>query len=517
MNDTKQAPEREAPMIDMRGVTKRFGDFTAIDAIDLTIYPQEIHALLGENGAGKTTLMNTLYGLYEPTEGEIYIRGEKVHFSGPTDAIKAGIGMVHQHFMLVENFTVLENIMLGRERTQALDFLDKKKAEEEIRALSERYGLAIDLNATVNDISVGMQQRVEILKALYRGADILILDEPTAVLTPQEITEITGIIRELSQQGRTIIIITHKLKEIKMLADRVTVIRRGKKVDTLPVEGTSESEMANLMVGRQLTEVVNPRDDRVEDLGLRIEDLEVLDNRNIPKVKGLSLTLNKGEILGIAGIDGNGQSELIEAVTGLRKAEGGHVYVGETEITNRSPQDVIEAGVGTIPEDRQRRGLVLDFTVEENMVLKDYKTDAFSDKGRIRHKAVHEHAENLSERFDVRPRNPELLARALSGGNQQKVILAREISLDPDVLIAAQPTRGLDVGAIEYVHRFLLNQRANGKAVLLLSFELDEIMDLSDRIAVIYDGKIVAEMPAKEADEKKLGLLMAGGAHDPAE
>lgn len=518
MNEqTHNTPTPAVPIVEMRGVTKRFGNFTANDAIDLTVYPQEIHALLGENGAGKTTLMNILYGLYEPTEGEVLIRGEKVRFTGPTDAIKAGIGMVHQHFMLVENFTVLENIMLGLERTTSLDFLDKKRAEKEIGELSEKYGLRVDLQATVADISVGMQQRVEILKALYRGADILILDEPTAVLTPQEITEMTEIIQELSDQGRTILIITHKLKEIKMLADNVTVIRRGKKIDTLSVAETSETQMANLMVGRQLTEVVNPRDDRKLDLTLRIENLQVQDNRKLPKVKGLNLELHKGEILGIAGIDGNGQSELIEAITGLRKVEGGHVYLNEKDVTNLTPHQIIDAGIGTIPEDRQRRGLVLDFTIEENMVLKDYDTKQFSDRGRIRHKAVHEHAVDLSERFDVRPRNPVLPARALSGGNQQKVILAREISLEPDVLIAAQPTRGLDVGAIEYVHQFLLEQRADGRAVLLLSFELDEVMDLSDRIAVIYDGKIVAEMPAQEADEKMLGLLMAGGAYDQAQ
>ncbi len=510
-------PDTHGPIVHMRGITKRFGNFTANHDIDFQVEKQEIHALLGENGAGKTTLMNILYGLYEPTEGDVYIRGEKMQFTGPTDAIKAGIGMVHQHFMLVENFTVLENIMLGRERTKSLNRLDKKTAEKEIQALSEKYGLKVDLHATVNDISVGMQQRVEILKALYRGADILILDEPTAVLTPQEITEITGIIKDLSEQGRTIIIITHKLREIKQLADKVTVIRRGEKIDTLDVATTTEEEMANMMVGRQLMEVVNPRDDRKEGLVLRVEDLQVRDNRNLPKVKGLDLELYRGEILGIAGIDGNGQSELIEALTGLRKVESGHVYIGEEEITHKTPHQIIDAGIGTIPEDRQRRGLVLDFTVEENMVLKDFATDTFSDKGRIKHKAVHDHAVDLSERFDVRPRNPELAARSLSGGNQQKVILAREISLGPDVLIAAQPTRGLDVGAIEYVHRFLLEQRAQGRAVLLLSFELDEVMDLSDRIAVIYDGKIVAQMPAQDANERELGLLMAGGAYEKAE
>lgn len=499
------------PMIEFRQVTKKFGDFTANHAIDLVIEKGEIHALLGENGAGKTTLMNVLYGLYEPTSGEIYVDGKKIHFAGPNDAIKAGIGMVHQHFMLVENFTVLENIMLGMEKTKGLGMLDKRTARKEIEEISKRYGLSMDLDAKIEDISVGMQQRVEIVKALYRGADILILDEPTAVLTPQEITEMISIVRELSDQGKTIIIITHKLREIKMLADRVTVIRRGEKIDTLNVADVSETEMANLMVGRQLTEVVNARVGEPGEIALEIKDLKVNDTRKLPAVKGLNLTLRKGEILGIAGVDGNGQSELIDAITGLRHIEGGHVLVAGQDVTNHTPHQVIDAGVNTIPEDRQRRGLVLDFTVEENFVLKDYDKDAFSTKGRLKHKAIEEHAETLVKRYDVRPTNTKLHAGALSGGNQQKVIIAREINADPDVLIAAQPTRGLDVGAIEYVHRFLLEQRSKGKAVLLLSFELDEVMDLSDRIAVIHDGHIVAEMPAADANEKELGYLMAGG------
>ncbi len=362
-----------------------------------------------------------------------------------------------------------------------------------------------------------MQQRVEILKALYRGAEILILDEPTAVLTPQEINDMISIVQELSQQGKTIIIITHKLKEIKMLADNVTVIRKGEKIDTLRVADVSEAEMANLMVGRQLKDVVNPRDERRADLALSIKDLHVKDNRNLPKIKGLSLDLYKGEILGIAGIDGNGQSELIEAITGLRHIDSGTVRLLDHEITNQTPKKVIDSGINTIPEDRQRRGLVLNFSVEENMVLKDFAKAPFSKGIRMNHKAIHDHAQVLAEEYDVRPRNTTQAAASLSGGNQQKVILAREISNDPEVLIAAQPTRGLDVGAIEYVHRFLLEQRARGKAVLLLSFELDEVMDLSDRIAVIHGGKIVAEMNAADASEKELGYLMAGGRYEKAE
>lgn len=502
------------PMIEFRQVTKKFGDFVANEAIDLTIEKQEIHALLGENGAGKTTLMNVLYGLYTPTEGEIYIDGKQVNFSGPNDAIKEGIGMVHQHFMLVENFTVLENIMLGREKTKGLGFLDKNTARKEIEEITKKYGLHVNLDARVDEISVGMQQRVEIVKALYRGADILILDEPTAVLTPQEITELIDIVRGLSDQGKTIIIITHKLREIKMLADKVTVIRRGKKEATLNVADVSETEMANLMVGRQLTEVVNPRVGERGEIALEIKDLKVNDTRNLPAVKTLSLTLHKGEILGIAGIDGNGQSELIDAITGLRHVESGQVFINGVDVTNQTPRQIIDAGINTIPEDRQRRGLVLDFTVEENMMLKEYMLPEFSDKGRIKHDAVHKHAEELVKRYDVRPRNTRLHAGALSGGNQQKVIIARELDSDPDILIAAQPTRGLDVGAIEYVHNFLLDQRRKGKAVLLLSFELDEVMDLSDRIAVIHDGRIVADMHALDANEKELGYLMAGGGHE---
>lgn len=508
----------ETPVIiEFKGITKRFGNFTANHSIDLQIHEKEIHALLGENGAGKTTLMNMLYGLYTPTEGEIFIRGQAVHFAGPNDAIKAGIGMVHQHFMLVEEFSVLENIMLGLERTKAMGLLDKKRARAEIMELSDRYGLQIDPDAKVADISVGMQQRVEILKALYRGAEILILDEPTAVLTPQEITEMISIVSELSEQGKTIIIITHKLKEIKMLADNVTVIRKGEKIDTLRVADVSEAEMANLMVGRQLTQVVNPRDERRADLALQIKDLQVKDNRNLPKLKGLNLELFKGEILGIAGIDGNGQSELIEAITGLRHIDAGKVVLNGADVTNKSPKQIIDAGMNTIPEDRQRRGLVLNFSVEENMALKDYAKAPFSAKGKLNHKAIHDHAQELAEQFDVRPRNTEQSAASLSGGNQQKVILAREIASNPEVLIAAQPTRGLDVGAIEYVHRFLLDQREKGKAVLLLSFELDEVMDLSDRIAVIHDGVIVAQMDAEDANERELGYLMAGGAHEKAQ
>lgn len=505
-------------VIEMKNITKKFGDFTANENIDLTVHKGEIHALLGENGAGKTTLMNVLYGLYEPTSGEVFINGQKVDVTSPNIAIKSGIGMVHQHFMLVETFTVVENIILGMEETSNFGVIDIDKATKKVEELSKKYGLYVDPNAKVQDISVGMQQRVEILKALYRGADILILDEPTAVLTPQEIEEIIQIMKNLTEQGKTIIIITHKLKEIKQSADYCTIIRRGKKVDTVKVDDVTEEDLASMMVGREVSFKVDKKDPEIGDVVLEIDKLVVKDNRGLDIVKELSLKLNKGEILGIAGIDGNGQSELLEALTGLRDIESGKVILDGKDITNLSPKEIMESGMSHIPEDRQKRGLVLDFTVAENMILENYHKEPFSQRGRLNHRKISSFAKELIEKFDVRPQNDKQIAGALSGGNQQKVILAREISNDPEVLIAAQPTRGLDVGAIEYVHRFLVDQRDRGKAVLLISFELDEVMNLSDRIGVIFDGRIVDIMDAKKADEKTIGYLMAGGgAEDESE
>ncbi|NLJ98254.1 MAG: ABC transporter ATP-binding protein [Tissierellia bacterium] len=502
----------------MKNITKKFGDFTANENIDLTVHKGEIHALLGENGAGKTTLMNVLYGLYEPTSGEVFINGKKVDVTSPNIAIKSGIGMVHQHFMLVETFTVVENIILGMEETSNFGVIDIDKATKKVEELSKKYGLYVDPNAKVQDISVGMQQRVEILKALYRGADILILDEPTAVLTPQEIEEIIQIMKNLTEQGKTIIIITHKLKEIKQSADYCTIIRRGKKIDTVKVDDVTEEDLASMMVGREVSFKVDKKDPEIGDVVLEIDKLVVKDNRGLDIVKELSLKLNKGEILGIAGIDGNGQSELLEALTGLRDIESGKVILDGKDITNLSPKEIMESGMSHIPEDRQKRGLVLDFTVAENMILENYHKEPFSQRGRLNHRIISSFAKELIEKFDVRPQNDKQIAGALSGGNQQKVILAREISNDPEVLIAAQPTRGLDVGAIEYVHRFLVDQRDRGKAVLLISFELDEVMNLSDRIGVIFDGRIVDIMDAKKADEKTIGYLMAGGgAEDESE
>jgi ABC-type uncharacterized transport system ATPase subunit len=498
-------------VVEMRSITKKFGSFVANDAIDLTVRKGEVHALLGENGAGKTTLMNQLYGLYQPTAGEIFIKGKQVRVSSSNVAISSGIGMVHQHFMLVQPFTVAENIILGRETARFAGIIDRKKARQDVEKLSSMYGLAVDPGAKIQDITVGMQQRVEILKTLYRGADILILDEPTAVLTPQEIEDLIKILRNLTAQGKTVIIITHKLKEIKAVGDLCTIIRRGKKISTVNVSDVSEHELASMMVGRDVNFTVNREERACGDCALQIEDLEVHDNRGLKSVKGLSLNLHRGEILGLAGVDGNGQKELIEAVIGLRKPSGGKVTVRGKDITGKTPHEVIESGVACIPEDRQRRGLVLDYTIAENFILEKHVKEPFSVRGILNRDAIVKYAQELIEKFDVRPPDKNRRTGQLSGGNQQKVIIAREVSNDPEVLIAQQPTRGLDVGAIEYVHQSLVEQRNRNKAVLLVSLELDEIMDLSDRIAVMYEGKIVAIMDSKDADEKKIGLLMAGG------
>ena len=502
-------------VVEMKGITKKFGSFTANHSIDLTIHKGEVHALLGENGAGKTTLMNVLYGLYRPTEGEIFINGKSVSMDNPNVAIENGIGMVHQHFMLVEPFTVTENIILGMETTKTAGYIDMEKAIEEVQALSDKYGLIVDPRSKIQDITVGMQQRVEILKALYRGADILILDEPTAVLTPQEIQDLIKIIRNLTEEGKSIIIITHKLKEIKAVADYCTIIRRGKHIDTVEVEKVTENDLASMMVGREVNFIVEKDECQAGDVVLRIEDLVVKDNRGIPQVEGLSLEVKRGEILGLAGVDGNGQSELIEAITGLRKIESGKVLMNDKDLANMTPKQIIDSKLSNIPEDRQKRGLVLEYSVAENMILENYMKEPFSKKGRVlNHDKIEEHANKLIDKFDIRPTDAKLPAGALSGGNQQKIIIAREVTNDPDLLIAAQPTRGLDVGAIEYVHKSLIAQRDKNKGVLLVSLELDEVMNVSDRIAVIYEGKIVGIVDAKDADENAIGLMMAGGASD---
>jgi len=498
--------------VEMVDIVKKFGEFVANDRISLTVHKGEVHALLGENGAGKTTLMNCLYGLYRPTEGRIRINGKEVAISDPNVAIGQGIGMVHQHFMLVPPFTVTQNIVLGRETTKLFGILDLPGAVQEVADISERYGLAVDPRAKIEDISVGSQQRVEILKALYRGAEILILDEPTAVLTPQEIKDLVAIIRNLTAEGKTIIIITHKLHEIKQVADWCTIIRRGKFVDRVKVADVTEQDLASKMVGREVSFVVDKKPAQSGDRVLTIRNLRVEDNRGIPVVNGLDLNLYRGEILGIAGVDGNGQSQLIEALMGLRKVSGGEIHLKGREVTHDTPKRMItQHNVSTIHEDRQKRGLVMAFDVAENLILETYQKSPFSRHGVLDPEAIYRFADRCIEEFDVRPRNGRLPAGALSGGNQQKVIIAREVTNDPEILIASQPTRGLDVGAIEYVHEALVEQRDRGKAVLLISFELDEIINLSDRINVIFEGRIAGEMAADKADENEIGLLMAGG------
>lgn len=496
-------------VIEMKDITKQFGEFKANDQINLQVKKGEIHALLGENGAGKSTLMNMLSGLLEPTSGEILLEGQPVTFSGPTAASKAGIGMVHQHFMLVDAFTVAENITVGAE-TAKFGFLNQKKAHKELTDISKKYGLEVDLDAYVRDISVGMQQRVEILKTLYRGANILIFDEPTAVLTPQEIEDLIAIMHGLVKEGKSIIIITHKLDEIKKVADRCTVIRRGKSIDTVNVKEVSSQQLADMMVGRSVSFRTEKQEAHPQEVILAIENLVVKENRGIEAVRGLNLEVRAGEIVGIAGIDGNGQSELVQAITGLRKVESGTIHLKGNAIQNSQPRKITEQSVGHVPEDRHKYGMILDLPLYQNMTLQSYYKKPFSRKGVLQDEVARSYAKRLIEDYDVRTVNEIVPARALSGGNQQKAIIAREMDRDPDFLLVSQPTRGLDVGAIEYIHKRLVAHRDKGKAVLVVSFELEEILNVSDRIAVIHAGEIVGEVDPKETTEKELGLLMAG-------
>ncbi|MCF6137169.1 ABC transporter ATP-binding protein [Pseudalkalibacillus berkeleyi] len=496
-------------VIEMREIRKEFPGIVANDNVTLQVQKGEIHALLGENGAGKSTLMNVLFGLYQPEKGEIRVRGEKVDITDPNIANNLGIGMVHQHFMLVENFTVTENIILGQEPKNRGQ-VDIKKAAKKVEEISRQYGLRVDPYAKIEDISVGMQQRVEILKTLYRGADILILDEPTAVLTPQEIKELIQIMKRLIAEGKSIILITHKLKEIMEVCHRCTVIRRGKGIGTVDVANTNRDELASMMVGRDVSFTTEKEPGHPKQTVLEIKDLVVKDARGVSAVNDLSLSVRAGEIIGIAGVDGNGQSELIEAITGLRKSTSGSISLNGKEITNHKPRKVTEAGVGHIPQDRHKHGLVLDFSIGENMVLQTYYQEPFSKFNQLKISNIFDKAKALIEQFDVRTPSVHTEARALSGGNQQKAIIAREVDRSPDLLIAAQPTRGLDVGAIEFIHSKLIQERDANKAVLLISFELEEVMNVSDRIAVIYEGKIVAIVDPKEVTEQELGLLMAG-------
>ena len=498
-------------VIEMKEIVKKFGDFTANDHVNLTVHKGEVHAILGENGAGKSTLMNVLYGLYRPTSGTIAINGREVVLTSPKHAIELGIGMVHQHFMLIQPFTVTENIILGVEPKKGI-VLDKAEARKRVVELSEKYGMKVDPDAKIEDISVGMQQRVEILKVLYRGADTLILDEPTASLTPQEIDELMEIIRNLTADGKSVILITHKLKEITACSDYCTIIRAGKYIQTVKVGEVDENKLAALMVGRDVNFVVDKQEQKPGETALEVKDLHAKDYRDVEILKGLNLNVRKGEIVGLAGVDGNGQTELVEILTGLKKAESGQITMLGQDVFNKTPKEIFDAGISGIPADRQKHGLILDFSIEDNMILQHFDKEPFSKKGILKRKEIRANATELMEKFDVRPRNSEAKpAGTLSGGNQQKVIIAREVTNDKDLLIAVNPTRGLDVGAIEFVHKYIVEQRNKGRAVLLVSFELDEIMSLSDRIEVIFDGQIIGSVNGRDADEKELGFMMAGG------
>ncbi len=499
-------------VVEMLNIRKEFPGIVANDNITLQLRKGEIHALLGENGAGKSTLMGILFGMNQPDKGVIKVRGKEVKITNPNVANDLGIGMVHQHFKLVENFTVTQNIVLGCEPKILFGLgMDLNKAAKRIEELSKQYGLNVDPNAKIENISVGMQQRVEILKMLYRDADVLILDEPTAVLTPQEIDELVKIMKNLINEGKSIIIITHKLKEIKAAADRCTVIRRGRYIGTVDVKTTSEAEMAKMMVGREVSFKVNKKPAKPGDVVLDIKNLSVKNNKKVLGLKDFSIDVRAGEIVGIAGVEGNGQSELIEAITGLRKSESGTINFKNKDITRESIRNRINSGIAHIPEDRHKRGLVLDYTIEENMVLEVYDKKPFSNKGLLNKKEIKKYAEKIIDEFDVRSgEGAESIARSLSGGNQQKAIIGREIELNPELLIAAQPTRGLDVGSIEYIHKRLVEQRDSGKAVLLVSLELDEILNVSDRIAIINNGELIGVVNADETNENEVGLMMAG-------
>jgi general nucleoside transport system ATP-binding protein len=505
----------ESPILELRGITKEFPGILANDHVDFDLARGEVHALLGENGAGKSTLMNVVYGLYTPDDGSILVDGEPVKISSPRVAIDHGIGMVHQHFMLIPVMTVAENIVLGMEPRREAVLLDEGAAERRVKELSEQYGLAVNPHARVENISVGQQQRAEILKALFRGAEILILDEPTAVLTPQEAAELFTIIRSLTEQGKSIIFITHKLNEVLEIADRITVLRRGKKIDTVTAQGATEQELARMMVGREVLLRVEKKPAEPGEPLLVVDGLSVLDDRELEAVRDVSLTVRGGEIVGIAGVDGNGQTELIDALSGLRPVAGGSIEVGGLDVTKASAHERLDEGLGHIPEDRQRRGLVLDFTLAENLALHDYDKAPISRWAWLRPGRMISRARTLLREFDVRGRGPRTRAAGLSGGNQQKVVVAREVSRDPRVLIAAQPTRGLDVGAIEFVHRRLVEERDEGRAILLVSFELDEILSLSDRILAVYEGRVVGEY-SPDVSSEELGLAMTGGARQAA-
>lgn len=499
-----------APILELRGITKRFPGVLANDHIDLTLNQGEIHALLGENGAGKSTLMNVLYGLYRPDEGEILIRDKIAHIAGPRDAIAQGIGMVHQHFMLIPVFTVTENVMLGDESIVNGVVLDRKKVAREIRDLSVKYGLEVNPDLYIKDLSVGIQQRVEIIKLLYRKADILILDEPTAVLTPQEADDLFQVLRNLKARGNSIIFITHKLREVLELADRITVLRLGKVVGSADPQNTNSAELARMMVGRSVILSVDKGPAQPQAVTLDVKNLVVLDERHNVAVNDVSFQVRAGEVLGIAGVQGNGQTELARALTGLRHIESGSVSILGEDTTHATPRKISELQVAHVPEDRQSDGLVLSFPVEDNLILNEYYRPPFAKGLAMQREVIEKTAEERVQEFDVRTPSIFVNASNLSGGNQQKVIVAREFSRAIKLLIASQPTRGLDVGSIEYIHKRIIEKRDAGTAVLLVSNELDEIMSLSDRIAVMFKGQIIDTVNADETTKEALGLLMAG-------
>ncbi len=496
-------------VLEAKGITKRFPGVLANDHVDLKLHKGEILALLGENGAGKSTLMNMLYGLYHPDEGEIWIKGEKVEMKNPREAIARGIGMVHQHFQLVPVMTVAENVMLGSEIASG-GRLNIREAVKRVRDLSEKYGLSVDPTAVVEDLPVGTQQRVEIIKALFRKADVLILDEPTAVLTPQEAQELFRIMHDLTEQGVSIIFITHKLKEVLTVADSVAVLRQGRMVGTADPKTATETSLAELMVGRKVILQVEKEKAQPGETILRVSDLVVKDDRDQIAVDGLGLEVRAGEILGIAGVQGNGQREFVEALTGLRHVEAGKVEIDGIECTNASPRTITELGVAHIPEDREKHGLVMPYSIADNMVLNTYYKPPFASRFLLHQDKIDEQGERLVKKYDVRTPSIHTPASSLSGGNKQKVIVAREFSRPVKLLVAAQPTRGIDVGSIEFIHNQIVAQRDEGIAVLVVSAELDEVLSLADRVAVMFDGKIVKTLPIEEATRERVGLLMAG-------
>lgn len=501
-------------VVEMKNITKRFPGMIANKNINFDLEKKEIHVLLGENGAGKTTLMNILYGIYTQDEGDIFINGSKIKIKNPKDAISNGIGMVHQHFMLVHNFTVMENIVLGCEPVKSGIIFDKKSAFKKVKEIIDKYEFNIDPEVKIEDISVGQQQKVEILKILYRGADIIILDEPTAVLIPSEIKELEIIMKNLTKEGKSIILITHKLKEVMSMSNRVTIIRRGELIDNLNTKDTSIDELANLMVGRPVNLNVYKQGENKLSKILEVKDLKAKDSRGVNVLKGVSFNVQSGEIFGIAGVAGNGQSELVEVITGIRKCYSGKIIFDGENIENLTPREIIDKKISSIPEDRHKTGLILQHSLYENSILgmqndKKFKKGMFLD-----YKSIRKHALDIIEEFDVRTVSENVEASKLSGGNQQKLIVGREIYKNPKLIIAVQPTRGLDIGAIEYIHKRLIKERDSGKAVLLISLELDEVLGLSDRIGVMYDGNIVKVLDRCEFDENKVGVLMAGGSID---